>query len=145
MNIIIIVIVKCMRGANMNRKLFISLLSILVLSVTPVFADDTTATANTRPEPPRFENGTPPDFVKGQPPHGQPQHMNGEKGRFTGRRPSKKPDSKPGGDMTPPDWDSSSNKQDFQAGQPPKFDGNDSNGLPPRPPKENNSTISSES
>jgi hypothetical protein len=38
-----------MRGIIMNKKLLISLLSVLVLSTTIAFADDTTTT-NTRPE-----------------------------------------------------------------------------------------------
>ena len=132
----------------MNKKLLISLLSVLVLSTTVAFADDTTTT-NTRPEPPKFENGTPPNFVKGQSPQGQPPQMNSEKGQnvqFGGRRPSKKPDSQPGGKMEPKEWDTSSNNgQNFQGGQPPQFDGNNSNGRPPMPPKQDTSTTSSES
>lgn len=106
-------------------------------------ADDTTTT-NTRPESPQFENGIPPefkngtgvndrlDFVKGQP----PQWENGQKGQFDGKRPSKKPDNKPGGDRKPPEWDNSSdNGQGFQGKQPPQFD---KNGRPPKPPKEEN-------
>ena len=38
-----------MRGIIMNKKLLISLLSVLVLSTTIAFADDTTTT-NTIPE-----------------------------------------------------------------------------------------------
>lgn len=140
----------------MNKKLLISLLSVLVLSTTIAFADDTTTT-NTRPEPPKFENGTGvnerPDFVKGQPPQGQPPQMNGEKGQngqFGGRRPSKKPDSQPVGKMEPKEWDTSfDNGQNFQCGQPPQgvnnSSGNNFNGRPPMPPKQNTSTTSSES
>ena len=67
--------------------------------------------------------------------------MNGEKGQngqFGGRRPSKKPDSKPGGDRTPPGWNSS-NSGNFQGGQPPQFNGENSNGRPSMPPRQNNS------
>ena len=91
----------------MNKKLLISLLSVLVLSTTIVVANDTTTTTNSRPEPPKFENGTPPDFVKGQSPK-----MNGEKSQndqFKGRRPKYKPDSQPGGKIEPKEWDSSPN------------------------------------
>ncbi len=138
----------------MNKKLLISLLSVLVLSTAVVMADDTTTT-NTRPEPPKFENGTGinnrPDFAKGQP----PQWGNGQKGQFNGRRPSKKPDAKPGGDRKPPEWDNSSangqnlqpppfndeNGQGFREKQPPQFD---KNGRPPKPPKEETSTTTNE-
>lgn len=140
----------------MNKKLLISLMSVLVLSATVVMADDTTTT-NTRPEPPKFENGTPPDFVKEQ---GVNNGVNGEKnignpprdfkggqnGQFTGRRPSKKPDSQPGGKMEPKEWDSSlNNGQNGQPPEPPEFNGNNSNGRPPMPPQQNTSTTSSES
>ena len=92
----------------MNKKLLISLLSVLVLSTTIAMADDTTAT-NTRLEPPKFENGTPPDFIKGQPPQ-----FNGQKGQFDGKRPKYKPDSQPGGKMEPKEWGSpSDNGQGF--------------------------------
>jgi len=152
MNIIIFYIVIKIRGVIMNKKLLISLLSVLVLSTTVVFADDTTTT-NTRPEPPKFENGTPPDFVKGQGVNGENDIGNpprdfkgGQNGQFAGRRPSKKPDSQPGGKMEPKEWDTSSNNgQNFQGGQPPQFDGNNSNGRPPMPPKQDTSTTSSES
>jgi len=121
----------------MKRKLLISLLSVLVLSTAVVMADDTTTT-NSRPEPPQFENGTPPDFVKGQP----PQWGNGQKGQFDGRRPSKKPDTKPGGDRKPPELDNSSdNGQWFQGKEPPQFD---KNGRPPKPPKEENTDTTTE-
>ena len=131
----------------MNKKLLISLLSVLVLSSAVVMAEDTTT--STRPEPPKFENGTPPDFVKGQPPQGQPPQINGEngqKGQFEGRLPSKRPDAKPGGDRKPPEWDSSNNN-----GQPPKppgvnngvnVNGNNSNGRPPLPQKQKDTTSS---
>lgn len=130
----------------MKRKLLISLLSVLVLSSAVVMADETTT--NTRPEPPqiengippKFENGTPPDFVKGQPPQGV--NANGQKGQFDGKRPSKKPDNKPGGDRKPPEWDNSSDKgQGFQGKQPPQFD---KNGRPPKPPKEKNTDTTTE-
>ena len=131
----------------MNKKLIISLFSVLVLSATTVMADDSTTTSNTRPEPPKFENATPPDFVKGQSPQGQPPQMNGkkdQKGQFGGRRPSKKPDSQPGGKMEPKEWDTSSDSgQNFQGGQPPQGVNNNSsnsNGRPPKPPKQDNST-----
>ncbi len=144
----------------MNKKLLISLLSVLVLSATVVFADDTTTT-NTRPEQPKFENGTLPDFVKVQFQQGQSLQTKGGKGQssqFGGRRPSQKPDSQPGGKMEPKEWDSSSNNgqglppqmngeqgQNFQGVQLPQFGENTSNGRPPMPPKQNNSTTSSES
>ena len=118
----------------MNRKLLVSFLSVLILSASVVMAEDTTTNeTETRPQPPQgvnefFEKGmTPPDFnsnnknfTKGQPPQ-----FNGQDDKFKGRRPSKKPDSKPGGDRTPPDWDNSSNGQgqDFQNGQPLQFNG----------------------
>ena len=129
----------------MNKKLLISLLSVLVLSSAVVMAEDTTT--NTKPEPPKFENGTPPDFVKGQPPQGPPPQINGENGQkwqFDGRRPSKRPDAKPGGDRKPPEWDSSNN----QNGQPPEplqFNGDNSNGRPPLPPDQDKSSDSTES
>ena len=120
----------------MKRKLLISMLSVLILSSAVVMADETTT--NTRPEPPKFENGTPPDFVKGQP----PKWGNGQKSQFDGKRPSKKPDNKPGGDRKPPEWDNSSgNGQGFQGKQPPQFD---ENGRPPKPPKEENTDTTTE-
>ncbi len=104
----------------MNKKLLISMLSVLVLSSAVVMAEDTTT--NTRPEPPKFENGTPPDFVKGQPP--QMNSENGQKGQFNGRRPKYKPDSQPGGKMEPKEWGTSSNN-----GQPPQMKDGMKNGL----------------
>ncbi len=140
----------------MYKKLLVSLLSVLVLSTTVAFADDT-ITTNTRPEPPQFENGIPPelkngtgvndrpDFIKGQHPQGQPPQINGERvqnGQFDGRPPSKKPDNKPGGDRKPPEWDNSSdNGQRFQGKQPPQFD---KNGRSPKPPKEENTDTTTE-
>ena len=124
-------------------------------------ADDSTTTTNTIPEPPKFENGTPPDFVKGQGVNNgvngennignPPRDFKGDKnGQFGGRRPSKKPDSQPGGKMEQKEWDTSSdNWQDFQCGQPPQgvnnSSGNNFNGRPSMPPKQNTSTTSSES
>ena len=123
----------------MNKKLLISLLSVLVLSSAVVMAEDTTT--NTKPEPPKFENGTPPDFVKGQPL--QMNSENGQKGQFDGRRPSKRPDAKPGGDRKPTEW-VSSNNQNGQPPEPLQFNGDNSNGKPPLPPNQNN-TVSNES
>ena len=136
----------------MNKKLLISFLSVLIFSSVSVMADDTTTTTDARPQPPQFENGTPPDFTKGQgikdgvnmanPPR---NFKDGQNGQFDGRRPSKKPDSKPGGDRTPPDWDSSSNGQIFQDSQSPQFNGSNLKDRQPKPPKEKNSTSSTES
>ena len=136
----------------MNKKFLISLLSLLVLSSTLAMADETTTT--TRPEPPQgvntnFENGTPPDFVKGQgintdnnignPPR---DFSGGQKGQFDGRRPSKKPDKKPDGDRKPPEWDNASdNGQGFQGKQPPQFD---KNGRPPKPQTESDTNTTNE-
>ena len=121
----------------MDKKLIISLLSVLVLSTTVVMADDTTTTNTTRQALPKFENGTPPDFVKGQ-----PSQFSGQKGQFDGKRPSKKPDAKPGGDRKPPEWDNSSgNGQGFHGKQPPQLD---KNGRPPKPPKEENTNTTTE-
>lgn len=132
----------------MSKKFLISLLSVLVLSATVVMAEDTTTTTS-RPQPPQFENGTSSDFNSngGNFTKGKPPQMNGEKGqngKYGGRRPSKKPDSKPGGDKTPSEWDTSSNNtqdgQNFQGGQPPQFNGNNSNNRPPMPPKQDTSS-----
>ncbi len=135
----------------MNKKLLISFLSVLIFSSVSVMADDTATTTDARPQPPQFENGTPPDFTKGQgvnegvnianPPR---DFKGGQNGRFDGRRPSKKPDSKPGGDRTPPNWDSSVNGQNIQDGQPPQFNGSIKD-RPPKPPKEKSSASSTES
>ena len=122
----------------MNKKLLISVLSVLVISSAVVMAEDTTT--NTRPEPPKFENGTFPDFLKGQPP--QINGENGQQGQFNGRRPNRRPDAKPGGDKKPPEWDSSNNNG--QPSEPPQFNGDNSKGKPPLLPKQNN-TVSSES
>ena len=110
-------------------------MSVLVLSATIVMADDSTTTTNTRPEPPKFENGTPPDFVKGQEINGEnnignpPRGFKGDKnGQFGGRRPSKKTDSQPGGKMEPKKWNGSlNNSQNGQPSEPPELNGNNSN------------------
>ena len=143
----------------MNKKLLISFLSVLIFSSVSVMADDTATTTDARPQPPQFENGTPPDFTKGQGVNegvndgvnngvniaNPPRDFKGsQKSQFNGRRPSKKPDSKPGGDRTPPNWDSSVNGQNIQDGQPPQFNGSIKD-RPPKPPKEKSSASSTES
>lgn len=134
------------KGVMMSRKLPVLMLLMSILLVAPVMADDKTTTTSI-PQPPKFENGTPPDFNGGNFTNGQPPEMSGENGKSDvqnrGGRPSKKPDLKPGGDKTPQQWDASSNNG--QNGQPPRFNGNNFNGRPPMPPEQSASTTSSES
>ncbi|MBQ8475755.1 MAG: hypothetical protein IJ877_06295 [Candidatus Gastranaerophilales bacterium] len=115
----------------MKKKLVLLVLGLFIVGYSGVVFADTTNTSS-KPQPPQFsQNG------------GQPPQMNGEK--LNNKRPKYKPDSQPGGKMTPKEWDNSSDNN-FQGGQPPEppqgTDTNNSNSRPPMPPKQDNSSSS---
>ena len=91
----------------MKKALVLPVLALFVIGYSGAVFADTTDTS-TRPQPPQFKNGTPPNFNFGS--------ENGQKEQFEGRRPKYKPDSQPGGKMTPKEWDTSSYN-----GQPPQI------------------------
>ncbi|MBQ7449948.1 hypothetical protein IJS77_00900 [bacterium] len=119
----------------MNKKLLITALSIMLLGSIVVIASETTSNSNSQTQ---FERGmTPPNGQNFE--NGQPPQINGNSAsnqQFNGRRPSKKPDSKPGGDRTPQEWESDNGQTQNT---------NTQNNRPPMPANSRQTTSTSES
>ena len=88
------------KDIKMKKILTLLVLGLFIAGYSaPAFAQTTDTTS--RRQPPKFENGTPPNY-----------NSNGENatGQFDGRRPKYKPDSQPGGKMEPKKWANSSDR-----------------------------------
>ncbi len=105
----------------MKKKILSSLVVMFLFSSTAILADTTTDKPTDTQQPSTFEKGMipPPDINKNgsntnkfNPPKGNPppqfkDQNNSTNKQFGGKIPSKKPDKKPNGEKTPPEWQSS--------------------------------------